>query len=337
MKVLEIFTGSLQEKEALKDIKELRSQPKLNSRKKNRLTDAIKLRRHYYYRITILCLLPVILLVLAGASAYPDYRFNNRKKTVDESVQKVTANLPNLDLKAAESQMKKEPNALNHLILLKAFYGSVSWAEINVDGQIISMSSGNTKGAWIAFFQDEKMAKAQPYNLSISQENPNILQIKSTDFNPDWFGIFLLHEVSHLFDYAAGIEPANRNRVQYLNGEVIAYLNEKELLNNYTNGKFNQAIINFIKLHQLTNLDQAIAFWRKMRSNTSEYNAMIDFFSRALSMPQPQDQEEAGLCMALFQISVSFSLIDFTSPGSNNMNQYREFIEFLYSSQGLQN
>ena len=336
MKVLEFLTGSLKEKEAVKTIKELRSQiKKLNSRKQNRLADALKLRRHFYYRITILCLLPGILLIFAGASAYPDYKFSNRKKTVDESVQKVTASLPNLDLKTAESQMKKEPNAKNHLILLKAFYQSVSWAEINIDGQIISMSSGNAKGTWIAFFQDEKMAKAQPYNLSIPQDNPNILQIKSIDFQKDWFGIFLLHEISHLYDFAAGIEPANRNRVQYLNGEVIAYLNEKELLNYHTNGKFNQAIINYIKLHQLTNVDQAKALWQRMQVNNFEYDTMAAFFSRALNMPQPQNQEEEGLCIALFQISVSFSLIDFANPGSDNMNKYREFIEFLYSSRGL--
>ena len=333
MKIREFFTGSLQEKEARKTIKGLRALPKLNSRKQNRLTEALRLRRRYFIRLSVMFLLPLLVLVLAATSAYPNYRFNCRKRTVDESVKKVMAGLPSLDLKATESRMKKEPTALNHLTLLKAFYDSVSWAEIKDGGEIISMSNGYTNGVWIAFYQDDKRAQAQAYTLSIARENPNILTIKSTNFQSDWFGIFLVHEISHLFDYATGIEPANPNRLQYINGEAVAYLSEKELLNYYTKGKFDQAITNFIQLHQLNNLDQAKTFWQKLRFDNSAYDAMTAFFTQALSMPQPQNREEEGLCMFLFQVSVTFRIIDHTYPDRDNLDKYREYLETIYSSQ----
>jgi len=55
-----------------------------------------------------------------------------------------------------------------------------------------------------------------------------VLQIQPAEVSEEWAGIFLLHELVHLFDRKNGIEPLHPDKQQYLAGEARAY--EVELL-----------------------------------------------------------------------------------------------------------
>ncbi len=130
-----------------------------------------------------------------------------------------------LDGIAAALTSEPESPQLKPLRALIRFRGeNVAWAVID-DGHYRADENGSSNDGWLAVIPAGSCtARTMPATMLLDP-NPSIavVQIRQEDVSELWAGVFLVHELSHLFDRIRKIEPPNPSRAQYLLGELRAY------------------------------------------------------------------------------------------------------------------
>jgi hypothetical protein len=126
-------------------------------------------------------------------------------------------------------------------------FDRLTWAEMRADGGLISLHD--------AFAPEPRLIIALVPDRSMHQlESPNAFQqgftvageplmhVRTVSLTPLWAGLVLFHELGHIYDRDAKIEPRDSTPAQFWEGEARAYHLEMALVDAYTQGGLEAAL-----------------------------------------------------------------------------------------------
>lgn len=134
-----------------------------------------------------------------------------------------------------------------------------------------------------------------------------ILKIKPVAVSEQWAGVFLAHEIEHLFDQVEGWEPSNPSIDEKAEHEVYAYLTEWAGVNRLSGGKYTVAIDELIREMQLNSPDQVFEMLMDQRRGTL-IAVLEDRLGVAITQEAPKSEQERNLRAAFYLITFMMRL-----------------------------
>ncbi|MBI2634063.1 hypothetical protein HYW82_00130 [Candidatus Peregrinibacteria bacterium] len=239
----------------------------------------------------------------------------------DQAFDLVMADVPD-DFYIEDPASKDYP--ISALSMIKNFRQQhVKWATIH-GKQYVAIEPGNSGGGWMSIVTpDNESFAGLPQALSIdSQAGVIVLRIKAFPCTKEWAGIFLVHELVHLYDRVAGLEAYNPSREEFLLGEVRSFTFETEIADRLSKGAYRTALDRLISDLKFQNPDQCIEAAGRNPDFMERIHARLDNIITGENSKSP---EEEAMRDAFYLISLGFRIIE-TNPQLSS--DYREFVRF---------
>lgn len=334
MKFKEFFTGTREEKNASAAVKKLQRKAKLRKRDLENIQRFKKIACRRFIRLALSTLLSLGVAggVLASQSdggkkeapapvskkTRPSYEplptippprpTNRRYPTVSPAQQRVNFDKGFEIIMGDIPHRTDDPN-LKQLSEIRQFRDTmVMWVGLRGNAYY-ALENGHRGMAGLAVVPPgHDLAKGEPnmVELDPSPEN-NILKIQPQKITPEWAGILLVHELSHLQDRAYDLEPRQPTREEWLGGEVDAYMIEVKAIDHFTQGAFEKAVKEQIKRFNLT-VDKV--FTMPHSHQKGEWGKIMASLNATITSKPSLGPGEEGARCTLFQLAICFEIID---------------------------
>lgn len=220
--------------------------------------------------------------------------------------------------------------AIRTLSFFKNFGTSgVSWSLLDASTKgYSSVESGLRVGSWKAIIPPEliKDYEADPLLHIDGSSSINVLQIQPAEVSEEWAGIFLVHELVHLFDREKKIEPLHPDRLQYLAGEARAYKVELLAVNYVSEGQYSRVMEEELTRLGITSLDGIYKIYESKR--LEEFEASFIKLDQTIGSGPPKSTKEKGNRSGFHIMAMGRYLIDKTHPeGEGKTQAFKAFIE----------
>lgn len=209
--------------------------------------------RRSYYKILMLVLvsssllLPISVSAKKIGSASVDASKIKRFASVKEAARTYQQGLQQI-FKDVPVNIYDPSHRLFQLSLLKReVYKRLFWGYIRADNRMISLGAGEKSGAWAVVFSfDHPELKRRGNTLTALRLNSiSHVKIRPEKVSQRWAGIFMVHEMSHLFEYLTyGVRDQDST-------EYYAYDYEKRALNYLTKNMFDNVLDRIIQEYKL--------------------------------------------------------------------------------------
>jgi hypothetical protein len=166
----------------------------------------------------------------------------------------------------------------------------VGWAEL--DGLAIRSLVNGTPAAWMAVIPpDHSLATEQRMSYEATLDfGPFLLLIKPVLFTEEWAGLAQLHEATHLYDWARGIEPFNATQRRWARGEVRAHGVELEIFDLLTEGQYAVQARHFAGNHGIDSPERLLELLARGNGKLAQLAELSTIFSSA----RPRSHDEVG-------------------------------------------
>lgn len=332
MSLGEFFTGT-KKKEAAAASSKLEKKAKLSKRD---LAEIKRLRKINRTRLGKLGLIGLIGLGIAGDALLTDNnQADAQNLTISEPVVKTTeSSLPVASVPPRDPRLTVLPNFPISPEKIRSIYdrgfglimGSVpdqndrfnaeklreiekfrrslvDWVEIRGDGYY-PLKSGFRKPAYMAVIPPNHylLDENGPLLQMDSAHGNNVLKIRPYNIAPEWAGIGLIHELSHLRDRALQLEAEHPSRREWLEGELESYELEIDGMNHFTKGRFKNALLAQIEQFNLESTDD-VGF-------NQDWDRILLNLDQATTGKPPLSMAEAGNRQALYMFALVFEIIN---------------------------
>lgn len=281
--MLEIFTGTKEEKTAIKTISRLHIKSRLTRRDEEALRDAKRITRRLFIRRIVVTGGGLVVASL-GALSLPECA----KEDSDEAVY-------NKYLQGFESLVDNdiEANKLLNFFKNRRKLGTIKYnlpiPQEPLDPQIHFYTAiVDPRRDKMVF--DTLAGFAQYEHRSLS----TYLLLKKVPIDGVWAGALLVHESLHIYQWLSGIEQSRHDG--FMIGEQEAYDLEFRLLDNATVGKFKEILIQRAQ-------DVRDGAYRGRLSSQ-------DFYSLSSLFNKPLSQDEEGLRRAAYIVALNFTIAE---------------------------
>lgn len=336
MNFKEFFTGTQEEKDASKQAEKLRQKKKPRRRDLDKIQRFQKIARKRFVRLALSALLSLGVAggILAGQSdgekkEAPAPPVSKKAKTPRKPLPRISENVF-LSPKKIRSIYDHGFDMImdqigdsegSQLAKLKKFKNTqINWAEIKGDNAVYPLESGYAKKAWIAVYSLDHPDARIPTSILSVDNHPtmHILRIRPQPITPEWAGVTLVHEMSHLYDRAYGVEPIRPSRYEYLGGEVRAYEAEFEILNRFTDNNYSKVAARLVKDLNINGPEDLIPPGIAERWANK---ALVEF-DKIITPKYPLSIGEEALRTGLCQFALAFASIE-----SRNLDPESEWQE----------
>lgn len=281
--MLEIFTGTREEKASEKTIYTLQKKSRLSRRDKEALSNAQRVTRRLFIRRIILAGGGLVVAGV-GALSIPECA----KEDFDEAVY-------NKYLQGFESLVGNDIEANGLLKFFKErrkmgiIKDNLPLSRESLDPQIHFYTAIVDPRRHRVVF-DAMLGFAQ-YKFS---QSPTYLLLKKVPIDDIWAGALLAHESLHIYQWLSGIEKSRPDG--FMIGEQEAYDLEFRLLDNATGGRFKEVLLQRVQ-------DVREGAYRG-RLSSQDLDSLSGLFNKPLS------QDEEGLRMPAYIVALNFTVAE---------------------------
>lgn len=211
-----------------------------------------------------------------------------------------------------------------------------AWAEIRGYGEIFAMENGFTGNAWLGAISPDSPMADSPGSMVSVDNNPsvNLLRIKPEKITPEWAGIILVHELSHLRDRLLGLEPVFQpTRDEWLGGEVSAYSVEIDAINHFSKGYFKEVLLDLLLQLNSKTVEDVMNL---QNSHENVWNGIHYNLDQTIALIRPLSNAEAGVRHSLYEFALCFEVIDKQNlESSKNWRAKLSVIEKILTGDGV--
>lgn len=232
------------------------------------------------------------------------HSITNLKDVYENGFNKIMREVPDEPSQAGE---------LNHQLLTQIRRlkdDSMKWAYIDDSDMLRALeSAGPETKAWFALYLSQRSAanKPMPPYAVTPGIQPIAIRIQPFDVTPEWAGLFIVHEISHVLDQVRGLESDSPSTQEYLDREVVAYRYEMVAADELSKRNFTRSLHKVIKDCKFKTPAEAVGIFK---NNSPCANHAFQELSETISAERPKSEYERGLRKAFFSVALAFNIVD---------------------------
>lgn len=219
---------------------------------------------------------------------------------------------------------------------------NVRWAELRDEGEkgfaVIALGSeyleaGIAGMGWLGVIPPTYPSIEKEHVLAVdTRSSIQVLKIKPFPVTPEWAGIGLVHELSHLQDLTKGFEQKNPSREEYLRGEKEAYLREIAAVDIVSQDRLQSEVDTAIQNFNIQSVEDVVA----LSTNLDSYIPIAQQIDREIGSPVPLSRTEINLRMGFYLFAIAFRLIEKQiAPGLERESAYMDAVAKIMTSKNV--
>lgn len=265
----------------------------------------------------ILLVIFCILVVVASISVFiSNQKIKETQGLYDRGFALVMAGVPD---KVSECKNKEE----KALYIIKGFKKRIKWADWIAIGE--DKARTNKAQFYLTVMPDHKLvAKSQEDIIQMRmhrKSNLNILTIKPVKISPEWAGLFLAHNLTHLIERSLKIIPIEPTNEEAIKADINAYWIQMLVADKFTAGRLKKAVLAIIKKKEYYDAEKIANFLLYSQSDREWVSSQLQ---AVISKEKPTSVEEKIEREMFYIVSVCFLAIDM-GPYTEDGKQKRYF------------